>query len=167
MWMLLCVLVVAAIVDIFWLRIPNLCITIGMCLGVGYQLWMGEASQLGFTALRITMVFLLLYPFYLCKGLGAGDIKLFMMIGCYLNTQEYVSCLMMTMFLAGACAIVKMICFAQGRERLCYLISFCRKAVLTGTIDTYEVDKKDTRKIIRLSVPAVCSVLMLMGGWYQ
>ena len=166
MWMLLCVLVVAAIVDIFWLRIPNLCIIIGMCFGVAYQLGLKDASQLGFTVLRITLVFLMLYPFYLCKGLGAGDIKLFMMMGCYLDTQEYVSCLMVTMLLAGACAIVKMICFAQGRERLYYLISYCRKAVLTGAVDLYEVDKKDTRKVIRLSVPTVCSVLMLMGGWY-
>lgn len=166
MWMLLCVLLVAAIVDIFWLRIPNLCIITGICLGVGYQLWLGKASQIGFTALQVVVVFFVLYPFYLCKGLGAGDIKLFIMIGCFLNTQEYVRCLVVTMLLAGACAIVKMVCFVQGRERLRYLISYCRKAALTGAVDTYEVDKTDTRKIIRLSVPAVCSVLMLMGGWY-
>lgn len=166
MWMLLCVLLVAAIVDIFWLRIPNLCIIVGMVLGVGYQLWLDEGSQLGYVALRVIMVFMMLYPFYLCRGLGAGDIKLFMIMGCFLDTQEYVSCLIVTMLLAGGCSVVKMVCFAQGRQRLVYLLEYCRKAALTGAIDTYEVDKKDSRKIIRLSVPALCSVLMLMGGLY-
>ena len=166
MKILICVLLIAAFVDILHYKIPNLWIGIGMVAGCVFTASQGGILPVGKTLLQVVVIFLAFYPFYLLRGLGAGDIKLFMMVGCFLQGTTYLHCLFIAMLLAGVWSVFKMLLFKESRQRLFYLGRYCRKIVLTGAIDDYEVDKHNKRSVIRLSIPVLCSVLLLYGGFY-
>lgn len=167
MKILICVLIIAALVDISSYRIPNLWIGIGMAAGMVLVAGEGGLPRLAQTLCQMGVIFAVFYPFYLLKGLGAGDIKLFMLVGCYVQKASCVHCLMVAFVLAGIGAVIKMIWYQESRERLCYLARYCKKAIMTGVIEAYEVDRREKRSVIRLSIPTLCSVLLLYGGFYS
>lgn len=166
MIILICVLVIAAFVDILCYRIPNLWIMIGMIAGLVQTVAKGDLLLLGQTVIQLMIIFAVFYPFYLLKGLGAGDVKLFLMVGCYIRGTSYFYCLLGAMVLAAVWALMKMIWQKESRERLYYLGRYCKKAIMTGVLEEYEVDKGNRKSVIRLSVPVLCSVLLWYGGQY-
>ena len=167
MKVLICVLVIAAIVDIYCYKIPNLWIGIGMVMGLVFMVKEDGVSDCVQALIHILMVFMVFYPFYLLRGLGAGDVKLFMMLGCYIKGTTYLYCLLITMLLAGAWALIKIALYRDSRKRLSYLGQYCKKLVLTGILEDYEVDRSNKKSVIRLSIPVLCSVLLLYGGFYS
>ena len=114
----------------------------------------------------VTAVFLFLYPFYLLGALGAGDIKLFMMTACYVRGEQLMCYLLVSMILAALMSIFKMILYTESRARLFYLGRYVKKVILTGVIDTYQVDKTQRKSVIRLSIPAFISLLLMCVGIY-
>lgn len=167
MEILICVLIIVAFVDIFYYRIPNVWIAIGMITGFALIVKDSSLWMLIKTCGQMGMVLAIFYPFYLIKGLGAGDVKLFMLLGCYLRGAVYLRCLIVAMLLAGLWAMGKLLLYQESRERLIYLGSYCKKVILTGALDPYKVDRGKKKGVIRLSVPVLCSVLLLYGGFYS
>lgn len=167
MKILICVLIIAVLVDILSYRIPNLWIGIGMAAGCVLTVADGGMILLGQTLLQVVIGFAVFYPFYLIKGLGAGDIKLFMMVGCYIRGASYLHCLLTAFLLAGIWAMLKMLWQQESRQRLYYLGRYCKKVAMTGVLDEYRVDKGNPKSVIRLSIPVLCSVLLWYGGLYS
>ena len=166
MGILIGVFSVAIFTDLRSYRIPNLCICIGAVAGlimtyVSYS-FAGILSAL----VSMLIIFMAFYPFYLLGGIGAGDVKLFMMVGCYIKQDALFRYLLVTMVLAAAWSVVKMLVYAESRERLFYLGRYIRKAVLTGTIDEYQIDKTQKRCVTRLSIPAFISLILMCMGVY-
>lgn len=164
-FILIGVLFITAVVDIVSFRIPNMCIAVGMFGGMIYKIFENGLWGMGEGLLHAGIIFLFLYPFFMIQGLGAGDIKLLMMTGMYLTREEIVRSIVVTVLLAGMIAVAKLIRYQESRERFFYLGRYLRKAILTGTWDSYEVNKMEKRSVIRLAVPILCSVLFLYGGY--
>lgn len=163
MEILIGILGVAALVDILHYKIPNLCIVAGMAAGL-YMTYMSyHIAGIWQVVIQIIVVFAVFYPFYLFHGLGAGDVKLFMLLGCYMDKGQLWNCIAISMLFAGIVALIKIIRFRENRENLLYLGRYIRKVLYTGTFDEYEV-RKYPLNTVRLSVPTLCSVLLLTGG---
>ena len=64
-------------------RIPNGFILLGIFIGLAGSLWQG--ADPGRSVVSLFLAFLLLYPLFKIGALGAGDVKVFMMIGCFLG----------------------------------------------------------------------------------
>lgn len=154
MQVLAILLVPACISDLIRYKIPNILILIGMCIG----LYMTDVRNIAQAAL----IFILMYPFFILRGLGAGDIKLMMMTGCFMDQITFFKCIAIAFAISGVAAVVKMMVIPECRERLFYLGRYVRKAVVTGSIDDYEVDKSRHQVLIRLSLPILCAVLITM-----
>lgn len=157
---------VAVFMDLRFYKIPNLCILAGMVTGlimtcVSYSV--GRMLEAGMIMMLIFMAF---YPLYLLGGLGAGDVKLLMMTGCFIKTERLIQYLLITFALAAVVSIIKMLLFQESRQRLLYLVEYLKKAMLTGSIDNYIVDKKNKRCVIRLSIPAFISLIIMCAGFY-
>ncbi len=167
MKILICVLMIVSFVDILYYKIPNLWIGIGMAAGLLLTAREDGMMALPKTVVFLFAIFLVFYLFYLSGGLGAGDVKLFIMLGSFLEGMTYVRCLLVAMLFAGIWAVIKIVRHREGRERLCYLGRYCKKAVVTGVLDEYEVDKGNKKGMIRLSIPVLISVLLLYGGFYS
>ncbi len=164
MVILLCVLLIAVIVDITSYRIPNMCIAVGIFMGFIRAFSIGGVEALLKAAGLMLIVFAIGYPLWLMRGIGAGDIKLLMVIACFLQKDELRVCMVATILIAGVVAGFKMLLYKESRERLWYLLRYLRKFLLCQTMDTYVVNRRDKRCVIRLSVPMLCSVLLLVGG---
>ena len=164
MVILICVLLIAVIVDIISYRIPNMCIVVGLLCGFMRAFSLGGLEMVLRAAGLMLIVFVIGYPFYVLKGIGAGDIKLMMVIASYLPKDELRVCVIATILIAGVVAGVKMFIYKESRERLWYLLRYLRKLIWCQTADTYVVNKMDKRCMLRLSVPMFCSVLLLVGG---
>ena len=114
MGILIGVLVLVTITDIRSYRIPNVCILIGMAGGF-YTTYSSQSFEGLFTSLgQMLLIFMAFYPFYLLKGIGAGDVKLLMMTAAYIQNMVLFNYIFMTMLIAAVISVVKMICFSQS-----------------------------------------------------
>ena len=101
-----CALVVAAAwVDWREQRIPNRLVIAGLALGLAGQValggWMGLLAALGGVAVGIV----LMLPFYVIGGMGAGDVKLMGMVGAFLGPAGALSATFLTFLAGGVLAV--------------------------------------------------------------
>lgn len=166
MGILIGVFSVAVFTDWRYYRIPNVCVGAGALAGLIMTFVSDSALGLAAAAASMVIIFLAFYPFYLLGGVGAGDIKLFMMVGCYMKGDALVHYLLVTMLMAAVCSILKMLAYKESRERLFYLMRYIKKAVLTGAMDEYQIDRTQKKCVIRLSIPAFVSLILMCAGAY-
>ncbi len=166
MGILIGVFSVAIFTDWRFYRIPNVCVGAGALAGLIMTFVSDSVLGLAAAAASMVIIFLAFYPFYLLGGVGAGDIKLFMMVGCYMKGDALVHYLLVTMLMAAVCSILKMLVYKESRERLFYLMRYIKKAVLTGAMDEYQIDRTQKKCVIRLSIPAFVSLILMCAGAY-
>ncbi len=166
MGILICVFSVAVFMDLKSYRIPNLCILIGMAAGLVMTFINSSWEGIWIVIVTMGVIFFIFYPFYLLGGLGAGDIKLFMMVSCYMRDRSLVHYIMVTMLIAALVSIVKMVIYRQNRKRILYFFGYMRKLLLFGTADEYKVDRDDKCSLIRMSLPAFASLVLKCAGVY-
>ena len=169
MGILIGVFCVAIFMDWRHYRIPNACIMVGMTAGLIMTYVSYSVSGLLKAVGAAAVIFLAFYPFYLLGALGAGDVKLFMMVGCYhsqMGTDGLIHYLFAAMAIAAVISVGKMAVYAQSRERLFYLMRYLRKVAVTGTVDTYQIDRTQKQCVVRLSIPAFMSLLLMCAGVY-
>ena len=164
MWVLIGIFSVAVYSDLRSYKIPNFCVIAGAIAGFIMTGMSYSAAGVFESLADMFIIFIVFYPFYLLGGIGAGDVKLFMMAGCFIRGAALFHYLFAAMAIAAVWSIVKMAVFAESRERLLYLGRYIRKVVYTGAVDTYEIDKTEKRSVIRLSVPALLSLLLYQAG---
>jgi len=157
---------VAVCMDLRFYKIPNLCILTGVVSGLIMTFVSYSVVEMLGACIMMGVIFMAFYPFYLLGGLGAGDIKLLMMTACFIQKEHLIKYLLVTFALAAGFSIFKMLLFAESRERLFYLGRYLKKAALTGSIENYVVDKRNRKCVIRLSIPAFISlIIMCLGGY--
>lgn len=154
---------IACLYDLWQYRVPNMCILCGLLLRILFCM-KEEPQQLPVLFIQMTVVFCFFYPFYLCRGLGAGDVKLFMLMAAYMKEEKLIAGLLLTFLMAAVVSLVKMLYRPACRERLLYFLKYVRKLLLTGVADTYEVDKTKKETLIRLALPAFFSVVCVTFG---
>lgn len=162
MKVLLCIMCVIAIVDLFQYKIPNWCIILGITFWIVEKVFHFSGDSMVEGIAQMLICFIAFWPFYLLRGIGAGDVKLFMMMSLYFKKQELIMILFFTFLVAAAASFVKIVCFAEGRKRIAYLWRYIKKICITGCIDSYETPKEKEKTTIRLSLPALVSVSIWM-----
>ncbi len=98
---LFAIVLVAVILDFKYMKISNRLILVGLVLALAFGLLGRGVPDVVFVLWNISFPVIALYLFYLIGALGAGDIKLFSVIGGFLNFKELVVCMLFS-FLAGA-----------------------------------------------------------------
>lgn len=162
MELLIGILIVAAFMDMRHYKIPNWCIAPGMAAGL-FLSWQQGAEALLVVLIQTVLIFAVFYPFYLMGGIGAGDVKLFMLLGCYLEQHKLMVCIGIAMMLAGAASLVRIICSKECRQHVKEVLCYVYKILRTGAM-TDDMPLKSRASTIRLAVPVLCSTLLCMGG---
>ncbi|MDO4615352.1 MAG: prepilin peptidase [Lachnospiraceae bacterium] len=151
----------AALTDVMTGKIPNV-LTASGCMAVClFSLLEGEGSGLAECLLGICVVTAVLLPFFLLRMIGAGDIKLIMMIGGALGPDHAAEFLFLTMVFGGVISIGM---FASGtvsiKERADYFISYCGKFLQTGQRTPYR--RKRGAENYPFSVPVLLALIFWM-----
>ena len=114
-WFVSLVLVVAAVIDGWKLKVPNW-ITFPMIIsGWLYSCASGGLAGLGWSLLATSFGLALLYGIYMVGGMGAGDVKLLAGIGAWVHAEHTWNIFASTAIVGGAMAIM-MIAYS-GRWR--------------------------------------------------
>ena len=166
-FLLLLLLFLSAFADLKTDRIPNGFVLLGIILGVLGSLWNG--SDIRHTVVSMLLAFLLLYPLFKIGAMGAGDIKVLMMIGSFVEVKELIAIIVMSFVIGAACSLIKLLSEHNGRERMYYFLSYLSDVTRTRqwkiygehTVQDY---KQYCRNKIHFTVPILFSVVLRIGG---
>lgn len=122
---LMCTVAVAAFYDIRVRRIPNWLVLAGLVAGVGLNTFLFEWAGLLFSLAGLGLAFLVYFPLYLLRGMGAGDVKLMAAIGSMVGWRDWLGIFIITAILGGIAAIALLVGrkqLARGFSNVGYLI---------------------------------------------
>ena len=113
--------------------------------------------------------FLLMYPQFKIGARGAGDVKVFMMIGSFVEMKELLMILVLSCVIGALCSLIKLLSEHNGRERIYYFLSYISEVVKTkqwkiygeNTVQDYE---RYRRNKIHFTIPVLFSVALRIGG---
>ncbi len=166
---LLLLLLLSALADLKTDRIPNGFILLGIVIGIAG----GVLSGRGLPDLLASVLpaFLLMYPLYVIGALGAGDVKLFVMIGSFLTVGEFLSVLAGAFVIGAGFSLIKLAAEKNGRERFRYFFSYLHEVWRTGHWKIYGEDLKQDyhtycKNKIHFAVPILFSAVCRIGGLF-
>lgn len=111
-------LVLAVILDLRAYRIPNALTVAGMAVGVIYQLYRAGPPGMFIAVKDLICSILILFPLYVIRCLGAGDIKLLSVITTFLGWKQGMIISVYSLFAGAAMGIIKgSILFALRRKK--------------------------------------------------
>ena len=152
-------------------RIYNEWILFGILAGLFFHLqeggWYGACSAI----VPVMIPFVLLYPIYKIGALGAGDIKLFLVSGSFLKTEQLVHVIIVSFIIAAFFSLMKMISEKNCKERMRYLLSYLLETCKTREWKLYEEDFKQNTYAyksnkIHFALPICISVMLGLGGLF-
>jgi len=130
---------IATVMDLQTGRIENSFMLISFAATLLYQILVKGIQVIPISLLGLIFSILLLFPVFMMRGLGAGDVKLFGIIGCFLTVNQYQKILILIL--------------------LSLIIGLIQAAILSC------VKHKFQRKI-HFSIPILISTLIYTGGFY-
>lgn len=101
--------IVAAIMDIRFQKISNRLIVTGLGVGLIRRLLLQGSAGLITGVIQIILPVIFLYLLFLIGALGAGDIKLFSLIGGFVNLKELATCIIAAFVVGAIWSFLKLI----------------------------------------------------------
>lgn len=163
--MLLGIIFLAVFFDLRRGKIPNALILSGLCLG-----WCWQLVQVGLTGIFVFLAgaglpLVLLAVLFYFRMLGAGDIKLFAVIGGFMGAEKLLSCMVYSFLLGGAISVLLIIRRRNLLRRLHYFFAYISNYFQTKTWVSYRKEEEKDGYFC-FSIPVFLSVLLYVGGYY-
>lgn len=106
--MVIGVLAVAVLADLATNRIPNALILFGLLLGIISRI-ISKGPPEGIAVIRdIVVAFLIFYVFFILKALGAGDVKLIIVVASFLGVADAAKILATSMVIGALYGCIKL-----------------------------------------------------------
>lgn len=158
---LLAILGVAVVLDFRFLRISNRLILFGIVLAICLHLAIYGLEGILSVLWNISFPVIVLYLFYLVGALGAGDIKLFSVIGGFVNFRMLVNAMAFALVIGAAYALVKLLCARELRVRIISgLLHLWR--VAGGVNSPYPKELTQGKNVIHFSLPVLLGTIAAM-----
>ena len=158
------ILVVAVVQDFMYTKISNRLILVGLILSLAFGIILGGMSRIPYILLNISFPVVVLYLLYLLGVLGAGDIKLFSVIGGFTNFTMLTHCMLAAFFAGGVIAVVKMLWNRNLNYSLIKGQLFLRQ-VLKGKVVSYRNTMAEKRNLMHFSVAILAGYIL--AGLYS
>ncbi len=147
-------------------RIPNLLLAVVLLTGLIRAGCLQGTTGPPAYLLRMILVILAFYPFFMIGSLGAGDVKLFGVAAAFFESRDVIPFLFFTLLIAAFLSILKLVLCGNVRERFARL-TFWVRSLLCGNLRIYVADEeKNNADTVALAGPVFCSVLLKLGGFY-
>lgn len=156
---------IAVFWDLWKGKIPNPLIAAGLCSGWCFQLGdkgiYGLLHFLGGSVLPL-LLFAALYYF---RMFGAGDIKLFSVLGGILGVRQILRCIVVALCIGAIISLCVILKRGVLKKRLNYFIAYFSNYFLSKKWIPYRTEK-DKQGQIHFSIPVFISILFYVGGAY-
>lgn len=147
-------------------RIPNRLILAGWVVSILYQgiYYKGEGIENWLCGIGIS--FLLLFPFSLVRMIGAGDVKLAMVIGGFFGPTLTIKILCIAFIIGAAISLGKMLWHRNLFYRLQYLANYTFMMITTGKITKYhDSEEVDEKIVIHFAIPMAVAFFAVAGNF--
>ena len=179
---LLCLLAVGTVTDLVVRRIPNPLVAAGIALGLILQLALppgngafdvdAGAIGVGRSIGGIAVGFAALFPLYALRAMGAGDVKLMMMVGAFLGPLQTLGVVVLTFAAGGVLAIVMALwqrSFRQLASNLRFMLTTSAVRAAGGESPRFEPLQQTAGRMPYAVAIAAGTLLQLVlvrsGGW--
>ena len=137
------VLLTAAVVsDLRFGKVSNRLILSGCFLSILFRGIQGGASQIVWALPNMFFPVIILFLFFLCGALGAGDIKLFSVIGGFFTFQRLVAAMVCSFFLGAVWSLLLLLRRKSLSRDLLQVFSYA-KDLLDGRQEAYPAKKEN------------------------
>ncbi len=116
---LLLLLTAAVAIDVRRHRIPNTLSFGGAALGLGLQGWVAGANGLLAGAGGLGVGLIIFLPFFLARGMGAGDVKLMAAVGTFLGPANTLLAAGLSLIVGGMLAVLVLVVHGELLSTLC------------------------------------------------
>lgn len=179
---LICSTAVAAYTDLRTRKVSNQIISVGLVLalifhsigttGPGILVQTGGAIGLSSALGGIAVGFAALLPFYALRAMGAGDVKLMMMVGAFLGPLQTLGVVVLTFAAGGVLAIAMALwqrSFRQLVFNLRFMLTTSAVSAANGTSPKFEPLQHTAGRMPYAVAIAAGTLLQLYlvrnGGW--
>ena len=118
-------------------RIPNPVILGFVVLGFGISLYESGLQGVARALQAAVLPVLLLFPLFVLRMLGAGDIKLFSAIGALMGVGFVFGVMLAAFLCGGVLALLLMAARRNGAQRMRYFWGYIKNCFLTGSFPPY------------------------------
>ena len=168
----LVILSFAAICDVYSGRIPRELTGFGMLISQAWLVYHASVRE-GLTALICSVgLLMILYPLFMIGTLGAGDIKLIMILPAFMTFTDALYSVFLS-FVAGACiGLVRMIATGTLIGRLRVMKSYIEAVSKAGKLLMYDYPASVTgdgfkQHQIHFTIPILIGTVMSSGGYFR
>jgi prepilin peptidase CpaA len=162
------VVIVAAAYDVRFRRIPNWLVLAGLVLGIGLNTFLFEWSGLRHSLFGLGLGFLVYFPLYLLRGMGAGDVKLMAAIGSIVGAANWLGIFLITAVLGGLIAIILLLFRGRLRNSLwnvAFLVQRLSTLKAPYAREELDISSPKSMKLPHGLVIACGSLLFLAAAW--
>lgn len=146
-------------------RIPNLIIFAGI-LGAVFLFY--DCFSISFLYQKIIAIiipFVCFYGLYKIGALGAGDVKLYCLLGFYLTFQDLFKVILSSLIIAALNSLIKMIYQKNLASRIRYFYSYLIKCSSNQKIYPYYLNQNRTKETtVTLALPVLVSSVIVIWG---
>lgn len=166
--LLICIVLIATYMDIRWYTIKNSFICFSLILGIICRiLFMHQVSFID-GVLGFIVPFFCLIPIYIIHGIGAGDIKLFMVIGVYLGLHSILLILFYSFIFGGILSFIILLLSRKLMIKITYFCSYLKQIFTmlragegASIKPYYNIQQYDKKEVIHFCIPILLAVLYI------
>ncbi len=155
------IVVVAAAYDFRFRRIPNWLTLLGVILGWGLNIFLFEMIGLRTAAFGLGLAFLIYFPLYLLRGMGAGDVKLMGAVGSIVGPANWFGIFILTSILGGVVALILLL-FKGRLFRTLSNVGYMLKEILFLRAPYMKKEELDVRSPKAVTLPH--GVMIALGS---
>lgn len=161
MWMLYVLVMIACGMDVKQRRISNRLILTGLCIALIRRCILKGIVGIVEVLFLSSFPIIVLYLFFLSGILGAGDIKLFSLIGGFLNFRQLVKCIVYAFIVAAIVSFGKLFLYGNLKTGLCNGMMYLFR-LSKGETEVYPLENKQEHTICF----SICVLIGLLGSQY-
>lgn len=160
---LLHLVLIAAAADLLWGIIPNGLVAAGLLCGLCDQVYGWKILGFALWGLGIAVPIFLFGGLYWFRMIGAGDVKLFCVIGGFLGPGSCLWCVIYSILFGGVISAILVVKRRNVFARLFYFRNYITEGLKTRQWRPY-CDGDDESGQFCFSVPILMGLIFTLGG---
>lgn len=145
-------------------RIPNKLILSGLVINLFFKFFKGSFLSILYCFGILVIVCIVFLPIYYIHAIGAGDIKLFAMISCFVGIRQGIYVIVAAFLIGGIFSVIKLFRHHIFRLQLQSLAAYITQMYYLKKVVPYESISDQQKNVIHFSLPILLSTILIIGG---
>lgn len=161
------IIFVGLVQDIFSYKVKNKTILLGLIMGSLFLILNKDLNSTLNSIIGMMVPILILSPLFLFRMLGAGDIKLFSVIGLFLGAIAVTRIMLVSIVIGGILSFIKLVKNKNIKHRVNYFIHYMRGIYNGGSVEYYDAKTDNYKNALHFTIAifmSLCHHIIFDGG---